>query len=207
MFCVAAGINMRTHFASILAVGIILVAWTSSAVETVVPTPVKPEQLDGTRLVYRPAFCSIDTPGREWKWMTLDSGKGKTFMCFNSRNSTFFVVSSGTLNHPPLTDHHPQSLIAGAKKSMVTKGGTIEDDKYEFVDAPAASKAALITFDEVDAHGKRSPVVIYVLHMGEQMLLKLQCNSAGTAAAMKTSFESILRLNAVPAKGKSGEKP
>ncbi|HEY3321979.1 MAG TPA: hypothetical protein VGP72_16045 [Planctomycetota bacterium] len=163
---------------------------SSAWAEAVVPVPATKDQLEGTRLLIPEASCSIDIPGPDWKWMTAQSGKTRNYLCMN-RTSTIILLSIGSLTME-LTDHQPKSLIESAKK----KGGKILNDKIDFVESPAARKAARVSFEEADAAGKKSFIAVYLVNTVDQVLLHMQCKAPAAADldAIKKVFESLKPL-------------
>ena len=150
--------------------------------------PLKPDMLDGTRLVLRAAGCSVDVPGPGWKWMTYEGSTGQNYLCANSSTGTLYLVAVGQL-HGDLTDHQPQSLIDNARKAITARGGKIEDDKFEWVETPAARKCVRVCFSEVEKSGKRTLAVIYIAHTIGQVSLKLQYT--GTVASEPETFKQM----------------
>ena len=151
--------------------------------------PVKPADLDGTRLLLKDAKCSVDLPGQGWKWMTVDDSP-HTFFCINAASGTQFLVAIGAL-HMEFSDHQPQSLIANAKAAITKRGGKITNDKYEWIDVPGSQKTMRATFEETEASGVRTLVVIYIANTTDKVTLKLQYT--GSANAEPEELKKLVR--------------
>lgn len=163
----------------------------------VTPVAVSKEMLDGTRLVLKTAGCSLDLPGAGWSWMTYENA-GKTFLCVNSKTLEMYVVGVGQLKHE-MTDHHPQSLIAGAKKTQESRGGKVENDKYEFIETAGVAKSAKITFNEIEK-AKKTFVCVYLFQTIDFTLLKVHCNTSAATEpdAFTKMVKSIKMLKPAP---------
>ena len=182
--------NART-IAKILIFSIVALAARSNLAaqeRAVTPVPVSKEMLDGTRLVLSKAGCSLDLPGVGWTWMTYDNA-GQTFMCVNSKTFEMYVVGVGQLKHD-MVDHQPQSLIAGAKKTQESRGGKVENDKYEFIETPGVTKSAKITFNEIEKT-KKTFVCVYLFQTIDFALLKVHCNTS--AATEPDAFTKMVK--------------
>jgi hypothetical protein len=145
-----------------------------AAEKPVTPVPVAKEMLDGTRLVLKAAGASVDLPGPGWSWMTFDKA-GQNYLCLNSKTFEMILVGLGELKHE-MVDHQPQSLIASAKKTQESRGGKVEDDKYEFIVTPGTTKSAKITFTEADKT-KKTYVRVNLYQVPNFMLVKVQCST------------------------------
>jgi hypothetical protein len=165
--------------------------------------PLKPDMLEGSRLVLRAAGCSVDLPGPGWKWMTYEGSTGQNYLCGSSSAGALYLVAVGQL-HGDLTDHQPQSLIDNARKAITTRGGKIEDDKFEWLEIAGARKCVRVCFSEVEKSGKRTLVVIYIAHTIGRVSLKLQYTGAGASEpeTFKQMVGSLKRLG-----GSADSKP
>lgn len=160
----------------------------------VTPVPVPKDMLDGTRLVLKTAGCSVDLPGPGWSWMTYENA-GRNYLCVNAKTFEMYMVAFSELKSD-MTDHHPQSLIASAKKTMEAHAGKLENDKYEFIETPGVKKAAKITFTEVEKT-KKAFVCVWLFNTVEHILVKMHCSSTGTSEpeAFKTMIKSLKMLD------------
>jgi hypothetical protein len=162
-----------------------------AAEKPVQPVPVSKEFLDGTKLLLKGAGCTIAPPSSGWNWMTYDKS-GQNFICVNAKTLEIYGVGLETLKSE-MTDHHPQSLIASAKKTQEARGGKLEKDVYEFIDIPGAKKAARVTFTEIDKAGKKTLAVIYVINTRDLTVVKIHCNGPYTSEpdAFKAMVKSL----------------
>ncbi len=166
---------------------LIAIAPASKAGQPAALAPLKSDMLDGSRLVLREAGCSVDVPATGWKWMTYE-GAGKNYIC-KSPATELFLVAVGQL-HGEFTDHQPESLIANARRTMIARGGKIENEKFEWVEFPGPKKCVRVTFNEIDKSGAKTLAVIYIAQTIEQVSVKLQYT--GSAASEPDVFNKMV---------------
>ena len=156
--------------------------------------PVKAEMLEGSRLLLRTAGCSVDLPGRDWKWMTYEGGN-QNYICSNSNTGALFLAAVGRLTGD-LTAHQPQSLLDNASKAIGARNGKLENGKFDWVELPGVKKCVRIAFNEVESSGKRTLAVIYLAQTIGDVSLKLQYTgpSASEPEPFKRMVDSLKML-------------
>ena len=182
---------MTKRLAPIFCTAILILSFACSlyaAEKPVTPVPVSKDMLDGTRLVLKAAGASVDLPGPGWSWMTFDKA-GSNYLCVNAKTFDMILVGLGELKHE-MVDHQPQSLIASAKKTQESRGGKVEDDKYDFIETPGTVKSVKITFTEIDK-AKKNFVRVNLYQVPSLMLIKIQCSTP--TAADPDAFKAIVK--------------
>lgn len=150
--------------------------------------PVKPELLDGTRLMLKSAGCSFDLPAAGWKWMIFDGNAGQNYHCFNASTQANFLIAAGHF-HGEFSDEQPKSLIENARKAIAARGGKLESDKFEWIELKDAKKCARVTFVECEKAGDKRLAVFYIIQTIGETSLKLQF--VGAASTEPEAFNKM----------------